>query len=246
MHAPIREREWWGGGVVSGTRPWRQTALPLSAAEGRSRSLRGQSQPRSVSPSRPWRQRTNGRRYFFTGSANQRPSLKKPTKKTPNPPPPTRIASFPQPPEVRVAPAGDLCYGAGSGPSPRSRPPLGVSGAIHAMTRPLGMGVPPPGPPVTRSRRHFTPTAAARKTAQDVRYGRGAAEGRTGAREAAAGSRQVPCPPSGAPDGGGGALPVCTAPPAGGAPAGGSRRAPRRARAEGHGAGAEAEAAAAP
>ncbi|XP_029886082.1 SMC5-SMC6 complex localization factor protein 2 isoform X2 [Aquila chrysaetos chrysaetos] len=37
------------------------------------------------------------------------------------------------------------------------------------MTRPLGVGVPSPGPPVTRSRRHFTPTAAARKTAQDVR-----------------------------------------------------------------------------
>ncbi|XP_064320096.1 SMC5-SMC6 complex localization factor protein 2 isoform X2 [Phalacrocorax carbo] len=35
------------------------------------------------------------------------------------------------------------------------------------MTRPLGVGVPSPGPPVTRSRRHFTP--AAREMAQDFR-----------------------------------------------------------------------------
>ncbi|NXR01780.1 SLF2 protein, partial [Sagittarius serpentarius] len=37
------------------------------------------------------------------------------------------------------------------------------------MTRPLGGGVPSPAPPATRSRRHFTPAAAARKTAQDFR-----------------------------------------------------------------------------
>ncbi|KAK4821191.1 hypothetical protein QYF61_014678 [Mycteria americana] len=37
------------------------------------------------------------------------------------------------------------------------------------MTRPLGVGVPSPGPPVTRSRRHFTPAAAARGMAQDLR-----------------------------------------------------------------------------
>ncbi|GAB0192097.1 SMC5-SMC6 complex localization factor protein 2 [Grus japonensis] len=37
------------------------------------------------------------------------------------------------------------------------------------MTRPLGVGVPSPGPSVTRSRRHFTPAAAARETAQDFR-----------------------------------------------------------------------------
>ncbi|XP_075011012.1 SMC5-SMC6 complex localization factor protein 2 isoform X3 [Calonectris borealis] len=37
------------------------------------------------------------------------------------------------------------------------------------MTRPLGEGVPSPGPPVTRSRRHFTPAAAARETARDLR-----------------------------------------------------------------------------
>ncbi|NXO54234.1 SLF2 protein, partial [Aramus guarauna] len=37
------------------------------------------------------------------------------------------------------------------------------------MTRPLGVGVPSPGPSVTRSRRHFTPAAAARETARDFR-----------------------------------------------------------------------------
>ncbi|XP_059676954.1 SMC5-SMC6 complex localization factor protein 2 [Gavia stellata] len=37
------------------------------------------------------------------------------------------------------------------------------------MTRPLGVGVPSPGPPVTRSRRHFTPAAAAKETAQGFR-----------------------------------------------------------------------------
>ncbi|XP_076195030.1 SMC5-SMC6 complex localization factor protein 2 isoform X3 [Aptenodytes patagonicus] len=37
------------------------------------------------------------------------------------------------------------------------------------MTRPLGVGVPSPGPSVTRSRRHFTPAAAAREAARDLR-----------------------------------------------------------------------------
>ncbi|XP_074447555.1 SMC5-SMC6 complex localization factor protein 2 isoform X3 [Larus michahellis] len=37
------------------------------------------------------------------------------------------------------------------------------------MTRPLGVGVPSRSPSVTRSRRHFTPAAAGRQTAQDLR-----------------------------------------------------------------------------
>ncbi|KAM6390747.1 SMC5-SMC6 complex localization factor protein 2 isoform 2-T2 [Pluvialis apricaria] len=37
------------------------------------------------------------------------------------------------------------------------------------MTRPLGVGVPSRGPPATRSRRHFTPAATGRQTAQDLR-----------------------------------------------------------------------------
>ncbi|NXP45645.1 SLF2 protein, partial [Heliornis fulica] len=37
------------------------------------------------------------------------------------------------------------------------------------MTRPLEVGVPPPGPPVTRSRRHFTLATAARETDQGLR-----------------------------------------------------------------------------
>ncbi|XP_071604532.1 SMC5-SMC6 complex localization factor protein 2 [Heliangelus exortis] len=37
------------------------------------------------------------------------------------------------------------------------------------MTRPLRVGVPSPGPPVTRSRRHFTPAAAVTEASQDFR-----------------------------------------------------------------------------
>ncbi|KAM6329720.1 SMC5-SMC6 complex localization factor protein 2 isoform 2-T2 [Podargus strigoides] len=37
------------------------------------------------------------------------------------------------------------------------------------MTRPLGVGMPSPGPSATRSRRHFTPAAAAKDMAQDFR-----------------------------------------------------------------------------
>ncbi|NXI93558.1 SLF2 protein, partial [Psophia crepitans] len=37
------------------------------------------------------------------------------------------------------------------------------------MTRPLGVGVPSPGPPVTSSRRHFTPATAAREMAREFR-----------------------------------------------------------------------------
>lgn len=54
------------------------------------------------------------------------------------------------------------------------------------MTRPLGVGVPSLGPPVTGFQRHFTPAAATKETGQDFRYGRRAAEGRAGAWEVAA------------------------------------------------------------
>ncbi|NXY54818.1 SLF2 protein, partial [Callaeas wilsoni] len=37
------------------------------------------------------------------------------------------------------------------------------------MTRPLGEGLPSPGPPFAMSRRHVTPTAAGREAAQDCR-----------------------------------------------------------------------------
>lgn len=66
---------------------------------------------------------------------------------------------------------------AGGGRSPR---PLGSRWATRAMTRPLGEGLPSPGPPFAMSRRHVTPAAAGREAAQDCRYGRGAGEERSG------------------------------------------------------------------
>ncbi|XP_040461575.1 SMC5-SMC6 complex localization factor protein 2 isoform X4 [Falco naumanni] len=76
---------------------------------------------------------------------------------------------LPTAPGTRVAPASGLSYGAGSGRCLRSPPPPRVNRATHVMTRPLGVGVPLPSPPVTRSRRHFTPTAAATEAARGFR-----------------------------------------------------------------------------
>lgn len=61
----------------------------------------------------------------------------------------------------------------------RSPPPLGPRRAARAMTRPLGEGLPSPGPPFAMSRRHVTPATAGREAAQDCRYGRGAGEKRS-------------------------------------------------------------------
>ncbi|NXO94307.1 SLF2 protein, partial [Certhia brachydactyla] len=47
------------------------------------------------------------------------------------------------------------------------------------MTRPLGEGLPSPGPPFAMSRRHVTPAAAGREAAQDCRDGRGAGQERS-------------------------------------------------------------------
>lgn len=142
---------------------------------------------------------------------------------------PIPVSSRPQPPEVRVAPAGGPCYGAGTGRSPRSPPPRGVSRATHAMTRPLGEGVPSRGLSATRSRRHFTPAAAGRQTAQDLRYRRGTAEGAGGVVGGGCGRRRAPRPPGGAPLGSRRAprLPACTAAgPGGGAVAMAAGRGP--------------------